>query len=376
MTLRDWTRHVLVPFAATRAGLLLVGVLALGLIGPPRAASTNLVGHEPAPLALEIWARWDSEWYLLIAEHGYRLGPFLADYAVEYQPADAAGFFPLYPMLLRALAATGLPAVAAGVAISNLALLAAVTLLWLLVKDETDAEIAAASVWALLSFPTSFFFSAVYSESLAFLFILGAFLAARRGKWTWLAIAGLLASLARPTGVLAGLAVAWEVRERRGGWRGWLSLAGFPAGTAAFSWFCYRTFGDPLAWAHRQARWRGAPSGPWRAFQRFFDQPAQLHGAHNSILEFALAVVFLAALVPVIRRYRPSWGTYAILSVLVPLCATLWSFGRLVLLTFPCFALVGAAAREHRQVLPAYLSVCLPLAGLLMTLFACGWWAG
>ena len=33
MTLSLWSRRILLPFAVTRAGLLLAGVLALGLIG-------------------------------------------------------------------------------------------------------------------------------------------------------------------------------------------------------------------------------------------------------------------------------------------------------------------------------------------------------
>ena len=120
----------------------------------------------------------------------------------------------------------------------------------------------------------------------------------------------------------------------------------------------------------------GFLSGPWRAFQRFTEQPPQIHGAHNSLLELVTALAFLAALVPMVRRFPRSWGTHALISVLVPLCSTLWSFGRLSLLTFPAFALAGEASRRHPRFLPAYLSLCLPLGGLLMALFACGWWAG
>jgi hypothetical protein len=190
------------------------------------------------------------------------------------------------------------------------------------------------------------------------------------------AVAGFGCALSRPTGLLVALPLVFEILDRRGGWKGWVSLAGFPAGTAAFSFYCLRAFGDPLAWVHRQERWRGALSGPWRAFQRFSQQPPRLHGAHDSLWELVTALVFLAALVPMVRRFPRSWGAYALISVLVPLGSTLWSFGRLSLLTFPAFALAGDAFRRHPGVLPAFLSLCLPLGGLLMALFACGWWAG
>ena len=377
MTFSTWARRILLPFLITRAGLLAAGVLALGLMGSARDRMPgNLIAHPPAPLPLEIWARWDSEWYLLIAEQGYSAGDALARYGTRYWIEDTAGFFPLYPLLVRGLTLTGLGPLAAAILLSNLALLAALTLLHELVRDRCGEEAAGGAVWALLAFPTSLFLSAVYSESLSLALTLGAFQAARRGRWGNTAVAGFLCALSRPTGVLVALPLAWEVWERRGGWKGWLSLGGFPAGTAAFCFFCLRVFGDPFAWAHRQERWRGAISGPWRAFQRFAEQPPQLHGAHNSLLELALAILFLAALAPMIRRFPRSWGTHAALSVLVPLGSTLWSFGRLSLSTFPAFALAGEVSRGRPGVLNAYLAVCLPLGGLLMALFACGWWVG
>ncbi|MCI0409783.1 MAG: hypothetical protein L0191_14675 [Acidobacteria bacterium] len=77
---------------------------------------------------LEIWARWDSEWYLLIAGQGYELGDQLRNYSVGNHAEDAAGFFPLYRALLGASQHLGLPAVLSGVLISNAALLVALTL--------------------------------------------------------------------------------------------------------------------------------------------------------------------------------------------------------------------------------------------------------
>jgi Mannosyltransferase (PIG-V) len=376
VNLGDWARRILLPFAATRVGLLLVGVLALGLIGPAPGRSGNLVAHAPESAPLEVWARWDSEWYLLIAAHGYRVDSFLQGYRPDYRPEDSTGFFPLYPLLLRAASTTGLPPVAAGVLVSNVALLVALTLFHRLVRDEMDEPSATFSVWALLAFPTSLFLSAVYTESLALALTLGAFLAARNRRWGTLAVCGFLGALTRPTGVLVAAAIAWEVWERKGGWKAWLSLAAFPAGTGVFCLFCQRAFGDPLAWVHRQARWRGAVSGPWRAFVRFFESAPRLHGSHSSIVELVIAALFLVALVPAVRRLRPAWAAYAVLSVLVPLCSTLWSFSRLALAIFPVFALIGLAAKNRPGLLALYLAVSLPLGGFLMALFACGGWAG
>ena len=372
-----WLKRIVLPFVLTRAALLIVGGMALVLLGSARGAMPgNLVAHSPAPVPLEIWARWDSEWYLLIAERGYDAGDALRPFSPAYRPEDTTGFFPLYPLLVSGAIHLGFPPVAAGVLISNVALLAALTLLYLLARDEWGDEAAGTAVWILSAFPFSLFLSAVYSESLALALILGAFLSARRRRWALLAVCGFCAGLARPTALLAAPALAWEVKERDGGWRGWLSLLGFPAGIAVFCAYCADTFHEPLVWAVRQQRWRGPSSWPGRAFTRFLESSPHLHGAHDSILELCVAMVFLLSMIPVLRKAPRSWATYTVLCVLLPLSSTLWSFGRLSLMTFPVFASVGDSLRRAPSGLPAYLSLSLPLGGFLMTLFACGWWAG
>jgi hypothetical protein len=374
---RIWLRRILLPFLFTRVALLAVGILSLVLLGSARDRMPgNLVAHEPAALPLEIWARWDSEWYLLIARQGYQAGDALRSYSAGYRAGDTAGFFPLYPALLGALERLGVSAVLGGVLLSNAALLLALTLLYLLAHDEWEESAAANAVWVLLGFPFSLFLSAVYSESLALSLILASFLLARRKRWGAMALCGFLGALTRPTALLAAPALAWEVKERQGGWKGVAALMGFPAGIAAFSAYCAMEFDNPLIWAERQQRWRGNLSGPWRAFVRFFESSPQLHGAHNSILELITAVLLVVSLVPILRRTPRSWGTYALLSLLFPLSSTLWSFGRLSLLAFPVFACLGMWMRRDTFRLPAYLGLTLPLGGFLMTLFACGWWAG
>lgn len=376
MTRAVWTREVLLPFLITRAALLAAGVLALGLIGSVRDRMPgNLLAHETAPAPLEIWTRWDAEWYLLIAERGYRADEALAPYG-RYAPGDTTGFFPLYPLLIRAVASTGIPPAAAGWLIANLALLAALTLLHRLVAEASGGAAAAGSVLCLLAFPPSLFLSALYAESLGLALSLAAFTAAGRARWGGMALASFLAALARPTGWLVAPALAWEVGRARAGWKGWTALAAAPAGTAVFSLYCLATFGDPLSWAARQERWRGALGGPWRAFVRFFEEGPRLHGAHGSMVELGFALFFVAALVPVFRTQRRSWAVYALLVVLVPLSTSLWSFGRLALAAFPVFAWAGGAlARRPGPGWPLIASGFV-LGGVWMVLFACGWWTG
>ena len=71
-------------------------------------------------------------------------------------------------------------------------------------------EIAGRAVWLLAIFPTSVFFTTLYTESLFLMTSVAAFYYARRSRWALAGIWGLLASLTRVTGLLLLLPLAWE----------------------------------------------------------------------------------------------------------------------------------------------------------------------
>ena len=53
----------------------------------------------------------------------------------------------------------------------------------------------------LLVFPTSFYFAAIYTESLFLFLVLSSFYLCRQKKWWWAALAAMLASAVRITGI-------------------------------------------------------------------------------------------------------------------------------------------------------------------------------
>jgi len=382
-------RDIAVLFFSSRLALLLVGLLSTWLMASGLSVQKgNLVQHQPAARPLEIWSRWDSEWYLLIAEEGYageRVTSRFEGLNVAYEPEATAGFLPLYPMLIRMLSPL-IGGVAAGVLISNVCLAGALVLLYRLVCFESgggaagrDAGLAACA--ALLVFPMSLFLSAVYAESLFLLLSLAVFELARRGRFAAAGAAGAGAALTRPFGVLlvVPLLLEWWAARRAGraSASGWIWALQVPMALCGFMVFCARAFGDPMAFVTRQTRWRGAMSGPWRGFVRWWDSGPAAHGAHNSTLEMIIAVCFVAMLPFIFRRLRAPLAVYAAIGVLLPLCSTVWSFGRFALTVFPAFALIGLAWAQGRRRLPIlYGFVAATLSGLMMALFANWWWAG
>jgi len=130
---------------------------------------------------------WDSEYYLSIAMEGYddpeiRGIPFTGDkgyYAGFCIVGESSrcislshGFFPLYPLLMRALAAVlaflPISAIArftlAGVLVSLLGTLAAMFALRQLMDETTEETDRLRAVFYLLVFPGAIFLAQVYSE--------------------------------------------------------------------------------------------------------------------------------------------------------------------------------------------------------------------
>lgn len=381
-------------FLASRLSLLLVGLLSASLLAwGTTVQKGNLVYHETAPLPFEIWARWDSEWYLLIAEEGYGASESFELLPIGYEPEATAGFLPLYPMMIRFLGTIVPPArgVPAGVLLSNLCLLASLFLLYRLTRDEAGQTEASAgrtagmaACAALLLYPMSLFLSAVYSESLFLMLSLAFFLLCRRGRFGPAAAVGALAALTRPLGMLLAIPLLvewWSQRREDGPVRphpaSCLWALTMPAAFGLFMIHCGRVFGDPMAFFARQQRWRGTLSGPWRALTRWWQSGPQIHGAHGSTVELVIAITFLAMLPFVIRRLRASYSIYAAIAVLVPLGSTLWSFGRLALTAFPFFMLIGLSWGERQSRLAVlYAALAAPLSGFFMALFSAWWWAG
>jgi hypothetical protein len=137
-------------------------------------------------LVVSPFARWDSVWYLQIAQTGY-----------DHEVARTA-FFPLYPLLVHVAGFVIQPDLVAGIVISFAAFAIALILLHRLVTLELDAERADLTVLLIAFCPMSYFFSAVYSESLFLALSLGCILRARNGRWATAALLGAPASVRGP----------------------------------------------------------------------------------------------------------------------------------------------------------------------------------
>ncbi len=129
---------------------------------------------------------------------------------------------------------------------------------------ELGRRIAGATVWLLALFPAAVYFGAPYSESLFLLVSVGAFYAARTGRWAWAGALAAAASATRSAGLvlLVPLFLFWlESRPRRPGALAWLALA--PLGLAAYALHLGLAHGDALAFLDAQEAWFRDFAGPF-----------------------------------------------------------------------------------------------------------------
>jgi Mannosyltransferase (PIG-V) len=353
---RDWSptlrSSVLAGLFGTRLPILLLGALAVTLVGTVPAPTAEALWRVSPNELVDLQARWDTDFYNQIATVGYHWNPaaFLHQNVV---------FFPLYPLLMRwgGVLLGGHPLLA-GTLISLAAFAGAIALLYRLAVLELGEERAWPVIVLVSTYPFALFYSAVYTESLFLFLAVGAFYAMRRRHLVGAALAGLAAGLTRPngfwlaipllwmavtaseapTGGETGPAVWWRQRRRVAA----IAVALAPlAGAAIFSAYLYIRFGDALAWMHGQAAWgmpllgRGPAPDPMRTAEDLRLKMSEVMVYVGDIAAFFLAV---AAIIPVSRRVGVAYGLWIVVNIFPPVAAHLFlSLGRFTAVLFPLF---------------------------------------
>jgi hypothetical protein len=353
-------RQVLVPFALTRLLTILVALLALSLY-PTATVCADVCQRSASPL-LDWSTRWDAGAFLDIARNGYSVAAF-----------PNMAYFPLYPFLIRVvgtlLGGSDDAYIAAGITISNSALLVALVYLVRLVAVDRDARAGSRTALYLLVFPTSVFLAAVYSESLFIALAAASTYHARRGDWLLAGALAGLGALVRPFGAILALPLAIEAIQQRANLRALLAAVLPPAALATWLAILWRITGDPFALLTAQKSWGTGPSLPFKGFVDLLDP--NVYGFPYFVAAFTL---FIGALVVLSWRVlRPSLAAYATLVFLIGLSTgTLTSAPRYYLAVFPAFMVLGVAAPPWLG--RAYVAAGAAIGVLLTAMFALWFW--
>ncbi len=373
-------RDILWLFLVTRVIFLIITYIAYILLTAPKYSTTGVNLHA----LLTSWNHWDASNYIRIAQFGY-------------QSIYDTAFFPLFPLLIHALAfpfhSGGY--LLAGMLISNLALIGTLYIFYQIALDFGGEQIARRSLLYLCIFPTAFFFFTAYNESLFLLLTSGAFLALRRQRW-WLAgILGLLATLTRSAGIILFVPYCYEV---------WLSLDSLhtlkditlairrilpsvciPLGLLLYSLYCWHITGYPLAFASVQSHWGRALAWPWegtiKTIGEIFWLPFGSFYQVHDLIDLSATIGFLVLTVFVWRKMRISYALWTTLLVLYVLLSPgintidpLVSNQRFILEMFPLFITLAILGNEHPRLHQSITLLFPALLATLSILFLMGKW--
>ena len=232
------------------------------------------------------------------------------------------------------------------------------------------------------------FFSAMYTEALFLLAMVGAWFHLRRGGVVAAGAWGLVAGLARPNGFLVSVPLAlllladWPaIRAGRPGARrqaivGLVAAAMPGIGMLLFDSYLYRETGDPLVWMQAHQAWGRVATdvgGPRHlpiaalyiaregVYWYSTSQPVEMLNAVPTVLALALAV-------PIARQFGVAYAVLLVVMVVPPLLrGGFLSLGRLTSTLFPLFLYLGWALRGGTRT--AVILACAGLQALLAILF-------
>ena len=297
---------ILKSFFVWRVTTLLIAYLAILFV--PRLSDNFLGGmisdYNSNPF-LWSWANFDGAHYLSIAVNGYK----------DLQQA----FFPLYPLLIRFFGGS----IVSALLISNLSLLISLVGLYKLIELDYDQKVARLSIILLLMFPSSFFFGAVYTESLFLALVVWGFYFFRKRKFLLGVVLGSLSSLTRIIGII-------------------------PIGVFGYMGYSKYKWGDALALFHNQINFGEQRSDHLimlpQVFYRYFVKilPSLSWNyfpiVFTTLLEIVVAIAFLLVIIYSFKKIRLEYWLFLTIGYLIPtLTGSFSSMLRYVIVLFPAF---------------------------------------
>jgi len=317
----------------------------------------------------------DTYYYADIAENGYEHVPYEASTIHNW------GFFPLYPLVLRAAATITGEFYLTGALLSTffffLSLIVLYRVVFLFGGNEDTAQKA---VFYLSIYPVSYFFSLAYAESLFLLLILTCVVLAKRERWWLAALIGALASATRVTGILIVPLLLlmylqtyhWKIRLNA------LSVLLVPTGLVAFMFYIGRITGNALAVIQSQSASGRDVSGVFffKPLLEFVLHPGGFWGWSFAPFCFGIAMLALWSAADLFLKRSWALAVFTILSLVMPLSTgTMTSIPRYMMVVFPILiSLANVAQRpslDHviRMVFTAFLTL-MALACALHYTFA------
>jgi hypothetical protein len=346
----------------------MVAYLACRILTVVGVAVANLLTHNSIVSDLTIW---DGTWFLRAVRNGYPAHlPMIHGHVTQ----NPIAFFPLFPLVVRALHAVGFDPGSAALVLSGVTGATAVIAVGFLARRLAGDEAGRRAALLFAVFPGTFVFSFAYSEGIVVTCVGFGLIALLDRRW-WLA--GLLGAVATAASPLAlafvvscawcGIGAAWRDRHP------WPLLAPLlaPLGFVAYMAYLWQHTGQLMAWRlTERGGWHSYPSltYPFRIVWTFLRNP--LAPTLTGQILFAGTVVAVIGVVVMVKEYQPApvllYGICAVGSAAVSQPVGLRP--RFLMLAFPM--VIAAGTRYQGRTYRILVAGCLVLLALVTVLEA------
>jgi len=314
---------------------------------------------------LSSWGQWDGGYYLSIAENGYKS---IENYA----------FFPLYPLLVSLLGRVINNYLLAGLLISNILFFIFLMVFYAFTKQFFSKEIAKIASITFLFFPTAFFGTAMYSESLFLLLTVLTFYFLYKKNYFLSSIFGGLSVITRSVGIFLGLSIIYSaiVKKPKALIKNliWSTLPFL----AVFFYMLYlkAKTGDPFIFLNVQNLWQRSFVDPVSSLISGLFTLVTSQKPIMDYLDFALTVLFITLLIIGRKKIPSSLWVFSMLAILFPVSTgTLSSMPRYLLASIGTFIIIADFLKSKPQIMYVVWAVSLILQIFLAVRFINGYWA-
>ncbi len=330
------------------------------------------------PYLFSVWANFDGLHYLEIADRGY--------FYLEQ------GFFPLYPLFIHFFfKLSNIPYLYSVLIVSHLVfILSLVVFGKLLVKDKMAKGFSLLLLIVLL-FPTSFFYGAVYNDSLFLLFSSLCLFYGRQKSWILAGTMGCLATLTRLNGLALLIYLLCEYLTSGNNLKKLFNLKKIrqtkifailliPLAFFLYLVFIQTKFGDWQLLFKSMTVWSQdkmvlPPQVIFRYLKILFFGPASTIIYWVAAAEFAFVLFYFLALVYSWKKIRFSYFVFMAVSFLIPsLTGTFAGMPRYGLHLYPFFLTLLIFLEKQKIVVRVlYFFLSLILLGIFVSLFTRGY---
>lgn len=309
-------------------------------------------------------ANWDGRHFLQIAQIGY------AD-KIQY------AFFPLYPLLINFISnLLKIDFIYSALLINFVSSFGIIYTFLKLLQEYKDKNPVKTLIYFLI-FPTSFYFVAVYSESLFLFLSLLTFFFAEKRRFLLSAFFASLSSLTRVTGIAVIFTLIFYVFYSKTTLKEKIVVVALSAlGLFLYCVYLFIQTGSPFYFLVSELTWGRNITFPGANIRDsvFYIVGVGLKPESFTILSDLIFTVFgLGMGLRAIRFLKPPLAVYTTLSLLIPLStALLLSFPRFLVVIFPVFIILSKI--NNRIFTSSYVIISIVLLFLYFNFFLRNIW--